>query len=96
MLYLGIDWLAAHHANLDCFNKEVKFSFLGKVKFKFVGSRVCSFTATISTIQAKRLLSEGLQGFLACILQDEKDGKRFEEIPLVRDFSNILFEELPE
>lgn len=28
-IILGMDWLATHHATLDCFQKEVRFNFLG-------------------------------------------------------------------
>ena len=37
---LGMDWLAAYHASVDCFRKEVVFRPLGELEFQFKGSRM--------------------------------------------------------
>ena len=36
---LGIDWLASHHATVDCFKKEVVFNKLGEIEVTFCGER---------------------------------------------------------
>ena len=36
---LGIDWLFAHHAVLDCFNKVVTLSIPGKPVIRYQGDR---------------------------------------------------------
>ena len=37
---LGMDWLAAYHASVDFFKKEVVFRPLGEPEFRFKGSRM--------------------------------------------------------
>ena len=34
---LGMDWLSTHHAVLDCFNKVVTLSILGKSVIRYQG-----------------------------------------------------------
>ena len=34
---LGMDWLSAHHAVLDCFNKVVTLSIPGKLVIRYQG-----------------------------------------------------------
>ena len=36
-LILGMDWLAAYHASIDCFKKEVVFKMPNEVEFNFQG-----------------------------------------------------------
>lgn len=32
---LGMDWIAAHHAKVDCFTKEVTFEVINQAKIVF-------------------------------------------------------------
>ncbi|KAA0060263.1 ty3-gypsy retrotransposon protein [Cucumis melo var. makuwa] len=59
---LGMDWLAANHATIDCFCKEVAFNppSLASFKFKREGSR--SLPKVISAMRASKLLSQELLG----------------------------------
>ena len=36
-IILGMDWLAAHHALVDCFAKKVTFHISGQPEFYFEG-----------------------------------------------------------
>ena len=36
---LGMDWLSVHHVVLDCFNKVVTLSILGKPVIRYQGDR---------------------------------------------------------
>ena len=53
---LGMDWLVAYHASVDCFRKEVVFRPLGEPEFRFKGSRMHVLPRVISALRAKRLL----------------------------------------
>ena len=39
-IILGMDWLVAYHASVDCFGKEMVFRTPGEPKFRFKGSRM--------------------------------------------------------
>ena len=58
-IILGMDWLAAYHASVDCFGKEVVFWPPGEPKFQFKGSRMHASPRVISALQAKHLLRKG-------------------------------------
>lgn len=50
---LGIDWLTAYHAILDCFKKRVIFQIPGQQEFNFLGDQTTS--SVFSAIQVDQL-----------------------------------------
>jgi len=54
---LGMDWLAANHARIDCSRKEVAFNPPLMASFKFHGEGSRSLPKVISTMRASKLLS---------------------------------------
>eukprot|EP00261_Vitis_vinifera_P016511 XP_010645575.2 PREDICTED: uncharacterized protein LOC104877887 [Vitis vinifera] len=91
---LGMDWLASYHASIDCFGKRVMFSFPNKLDFSFEGKHVDKPLRMILALRASSLLKKGCQGFLACVVNEEKDLK-LENIPIVRDYPDVFLEDLP-
>ena len=55
-IILGMDWLAAYHASVDCFGKEMVFRTPGEPKFRFKGSRMHTLPRVILALQVKHLL----------------------------------------
>jgi hypothetical protein len=47
---LGMNWLAAYHASVDCFEKEVVFRPPGELEFRFKGSRLPFLPYMISAL----------------------------------------------
>ena len=91
---LGMDWLAAYHASVDCFRKEVVFRPLGEPKFRFKGSRMHTLPRVISTLRAKHLLRKGCQGYLAHVVDTRKEVLKLDDIPVVREFPDVFPEDL--
>ena len=87
---LGMDWLSLHRATLDCYKKEVKFHRLGKLEVKFRGMRRELSSNMISAMEAQRMLHKGCQGYLAYVVETEKEGTLVDEIPVVREFPNVF------
>ncbi|KAL0553869.1 hypothetical protein IC582_007773 [Cucumis melo] len=56
---LGMDWLAANHASIDCSRKEVAFNPPSMASFKFKGEGSRSLPQVILAIRASKLLSQG-------------------------------------
>ncbi|VVA30046.1 PREDICTED: retrotransposon, partial [Prunus dulcis] len=75
---LGMDWLAKHHASVDCFRKEVVFRSPGRPEVTFYGE----------PMTAKKLLRKGCSGYLAHVVDTRKQELKLEDIPVVRDFSD--------
>ncbi|KAL0560626.1 hypothetical protein IC582_001035 [Cucumis melo] len=56
---LGMDWLSANHASIDCFYKEVIFNPPSGTSFKFKGAGIVCVPKVISAMKASKLLSQG-------------------------------------
>ena len=89
-LVLGMDWLSHHRATLYCFKKEVKLHRPWKLEVKFrVMHRELS-SNMISAMAAQRMLRIGCQGYVAYVVETEKEETLVDEIPVVREFSYVF------
>ncbi|KAL0552128.1 hypothetical protein IC582_011225 [Cucumis melo] len=92
---LGMDWLAANHASIDCSRKEVTFNPPSKASFKFKGKGSRSLPQVISAIRASKLLSQGTWGILASVVDTREADVSLSSEPVVRDYPDVFPEELP-
>ncbi|KAL0537836.1 hypothetical protein IC582_026825 [Cucumis melo] len=92
---LGMDWLAANHASIDCSRKEVTFNPPSRVSFKFKGGGSESLPQVISAIRASKLLSQGTWGILASVVDTRETDVSLSSEPVVRDYPDVFPEELP-
>ena len=92
---LGMDWLAAYHANVDCYKKEVVFCIPSQLEFVFHGSKESLMPNVISSIHANQLLRKGCKGYLAYVVDNQKERIKIDDIPIVRDFVDVFPEDLP-
>ncbi|KAL0546091.1 hypothetical protein IC582_015996 [Cucumis melo] len=92
---LGMDWLAANHASIDCSRKEVTFNPPSMASFKFKGGGSKSLPQVISAIRASKLLSQGTWGILASVLDTREADVSLSSEPVVRDYPDVFPEELP-
>ena len=86
---MGIDWLSAHHAVLECFNKVVILSISGKPMIRYQGDRNAVSPCLISALTARKLLAKGCQGILAYVLDTKM------KVQVVKDFLDVFLEKLP-
>ena len=91
---LGMDWLSRHRATLYCYKKEVKLHRPGKLEVKFRGMRRELSSNMISAKAAQRMLRKGYQGYLAYVVETEKEGTLVHEIPIVREFPDIFLDDI--
>ena len=87
---LGMDWLSLYRATLDCYNKEVKLHRPGELEVKFRGIRRELSSSMISSMAVQRMMRKGCQGFLAYVVETGKEGTLVDEIPVVREFPDVL------
>ncbi|KAL4026395.1 hypothetical protein IC575_014824 [Cucumis melo] len=92
---LGMDWLAANHASIDCSRKEVTFNPPSMASFKFKGGESRSLPQVISAIRASKLLSQGTWGILASVVDTREVDVSLSSEPVVRDYPDVFPEELP-
>ncbi|KAL0556467.1 hypothetical protein IC582_004981 [Cucumis melo] len=92
---LGMDWLAANHASIDCSRKEVAFNPPSMASFKFKGEGSRSLPQVISAIRASKLLNQGTWGILASVVDTREVDVSLSSEPVVRDYPDVFPEELP-
>ncbi|KAI5318427.1 hypothetical protein L3X38_038135 [Prunus dulcis] len=92
---LVMDWLAKHHASVDCFRKEVVLRSPGRPEVTFYGERRVLPSCLISAMTAKKLLRKGCSGYLAHVVDTRKHELKLEDIPVVRDFPDVFPDDLP-
>ncbi|GJW61811.1 putative reverse transcriptase domain-containing protein [Tanacetum coccineum] len=99
---IGMDWLTKYHGVIICDEKIVRVPF-GREMLIFQGNgnnqREESRLNIISCTKAEEYLSKGCDVFLAHITtkeaKDKSEGRRLEDVPIVRDFPEVFPEDLP-
>ena len=91
---LGMDWLSRHHAIVDCYRKEVRFCRPGETEVVFYGLRKILPNSIMTAMKASKMLQKSYQGCLAYAIEVRDSGSRLEDIPVVREFSNVFPEDL--
>ena len=94
-IILGMDWLAASHANIDCRKKEVTFRGQDGEECCFLGAKPRNPTNLISVMKARKLLKKGCEGFLAYIGENEAKEISIESLEVIKDFKDVFPEDLP-
>ena len=92
---LGMDWLAANYASMDCLYKEVIFRRPGLPVVVFYGERRRAPSGLISTISARCLLQKGCKGYLAHVVDTRSNEARLEGVPVVKEFLDVFPDDLP-
>ncbi|XP_074336895.1 uncharacterized protein LOC141674067 [Apium graveolens] len=90
---LGMDWLAEHGAQIDYKKNIVVLKSPQGKKVEFKGQK--QVRAFLSMIQAKRLLRQGCEGYLAHVIDRTKETPNIKSIPIVSEFPDVFPDELP-
>jgi hypothetical protein len=90
-MILEMDWLTKHSAIIDCVLKQVTLTPWGEGKVTYVGKRARSLPPTILATQARKLIVEGDQTFLAFIVTPTKQAmKNLEDISVVCEYPDVF------
>jgi len=93
-IILGMDRLAACHAYVDCCENRVIFRMKGIPKFIFKGIKERHSMPVISAMRNTRLLRQGYQDFLATFMKEHGVDRKFESIPVVKEYPEVFPREL--
>ena len=97
---LEMNWLSSYHAYIDCFRKRVVFQIPDEPQFFFQGevhnTESKQSLGIISIMNARKTLRKGCKAFLAHVVDAEKEKIKLDDIPIVKEFSDIFLDELPE
>jgi len=93
-LIVGMDWLEAHQAWIDCYGKRILgINDEGEV-IQIRGIRRKVSLRYISAMQVKRCLRKGCQAYAIHEVSQEK-GPSLEQYPVLTEFSDVFPKELP-
>ncbi|GJS00957.1 putative reverse transcriptase domain-containing protein [Tanacetum coccineum] len=99
---IGMDWLANHHAVIVCDEKIVRIPFGDEVLIvqgDRDGKGEKSKLSIISCTKTQKYIERGYPIFLAQVtkkeIEDKSEEKRLEDVPTVRDFSEVFLEDFP-
>ncbi|KAL8125862.1 hypothetical protein AgCh_013241 [Apium graveolens] len=90
---LGMDWLSSNDAQIDYKGKKVKLNIPGKKEIIFRGKRQTQKFLTMA--QARRMLRKGNEGYLAYVVDTQKEVPNLQDIPVVNEFEVVFPQDLP-
>nr|GEW36017.1 putative reverse transcriptase domain-containing protein [Tanacetum cinerariifolium] len=91
---IGMDWLVEQDAVIVCGRKVVHVPYKNK-NLVVEGDRGASRLKVISYIKARKFIERGSQLFVAHVTEKEPQEKRIEDVPVIRDFSEVFPDDLP-
>ncbi|KAA0046124.1 DNA/RNA polymerases superfamily protein [Cucumis melo var. makuwa] len=91
---LGMDFLFAHYASMDCHMKEVVFRKPGFAEVVFRRMRKVVSRSLISVLKAEKLLRKGCTAFLAHIVVVQREKLKPEDVPVVKEFLDVFPDDL--
>ncbi|XP_070005405.1 uncharacterized protein [Nicotiana sylvestris] len=94
-MLIRMDWLSSCYAIVDCHAKIVNFEIPNEPRFILRGSQVPETCKIMSFMKAQRLLKKGCLGLLAIVNDIRKETFSIENVPIVRQFSDVFPEDLP-
>nr|XP_027124217.1 uncharacterized protein LOC113740903 [Coffea arabica] len=91
---IGMDWFARYNVQLNCKTKVVEFSIprVATLELDVIGRLASS--ALVSEIRAIKLLSKGVQGYLAFLINTPGDKVKLEDVLVVNEFPDVFPDEL--
>ncbi|XP_074362558.1 uncharacterized protein LOC141702846 [Apium graveolens] len=89
----GMDWLSLYKENIDCKKKRVVMYTTDNKRISYQGQR--QDKKFLPVLQAKKLLRQGCEAYLAHVVDTKKETPTLDEIPIVREFPDVFPEELP-
>ncbi|KAJ8754865.1 hypothetical protein K2173_015377 [Erythroxylum novogranatense] len=92
---LGMDTLEKYNAHLDCKQKTVEFELDNGKRVVFSGDRKANPPRIVSSLIVEKMMRKGCEAFLAYMVDTRADKGKLEDIPVVREFSDVFPEELP-
>ncbi|XP_059654941.1 uncharacterized protein LOC132301729 [Cornus florida] len=94
-IILGMNWLSAYHASIDCFRKKVIFQIPREPKFRFTGERKGYSKLSHLSYTNQKVVEERVSGLLGYVVDTENKEVTFENVPVVQEFTDVFPDDLP-
>ncbi|KAA3488172.1 reverse transcriptase [Gossypium australe] len=93
-IILGMDWLTLHDVVANCRLKWIDLRCQTGEMISVESDRSNSVTRFISAITAQKLIRKGCEAFFAYILDTQDLESKLDQVPIVKEFTNVFAEEL--
>ncbi|GJR61170.1 putative reverse transcriptase domain-containing protein [Tanacetum coccineum] len=96
-----MDWMAEHRAEVVCYEKYIRVPYKNDmliIQGERSGVKSESRLEVISSIKTQKYIDQGCQVFLIQMMKEEKTEiteRRIDDVPVVRDFSEVFPEDFP-
>ncbi|KAL8134085.1 hypothetical protein AgCh_009233 [Apium graveolens] len=92
-IILSIDWLSLYKASIDCKKKRIIMYTTDNVRISYQGQK--QHKKFLSVLQARKLLRQGCEAYLAHMVDIKIETPTLDEIPIIREYPNVFPEEFP-
>jgi hypothetical protein len=95
-LLIGMDWLAAHKARLDCYHKTLECVSKEGKKISLQGIQKPVSVRQISTLQMRKYFRKGCPLYAIQVLKTiEGDKSSLDNHPILREYRDVFLKEVP-
>ncbi|KAJ0476778.1 putative nucleotidyltransferase, Ribonuclease H [Helianthus annuus] len=91
---VGMDWLAKHHAEIQCEKKVIHVLTPGGKRVSIQGERNIN-SKLCSLVQAYKYVRNGSKAFLAYVVDTKQNTPKIEEVEVVNEFLDVFPEDFP-
>ncbi|XP_070010935.1 uncharacterized protein [Nicotiana sylvestris] len=92
---IGMDWLAACYATVDCRAKTVRFSFPGKSVLEWVGNTEAPRVRFISYLKVKKMITKWCIYHIVRVRDVDAEIPTLQSILVVKKYADVFPDELP-
>ncbi|XP_070020278.1 uncharacterized protein [Nicotiana sylvestris] len=91
---MGMDWLAACYAIVDCRAKTARFHFPGEPVLEWVGNTATPRGRFISYLKARKMIAKGCIYHIVRVKDADVEKPTLQSIPVVKEYADIFLDEL--
>ncbi|KAI3815587.1 hypothetical protein L1987_15260 [Smallanthus sonchifolius] len=91
----SMDWLSKNQAEIICSEKIVRIRLPSGKTLSVQGEKVGAVMGIISFMKAQKCLCKGHTAILELLVEQPSEEKKIDDIPIVRDFLEVVPEDLP-
>lgn len=94
-IILGMNWLGACNATIDCAEKRVVFRIPGETEFSYSCGSASKTIMVVSAVTARRMLYSGCEGYIASVRDTRMNDADSGKTEVVAEFPDVFPEEIP-